>query len=299
MSMCTLIDTFPAFLTYWAEAGHKSLDDQIEDWATGYMAQWPELLAKQIEDYATQGLDWRQIAREKVFPYLDERLAAMQEAHGNLLELCVPIYSRAQHALAFDACAVFVIYVGIGCGAGWVTPFAGSPAILFGLENIAECGWSAPETIAGLIAHETGHLVHHHWRAQERKSIGSGPWWQLYEEGFAQRCEALILGWDSWHQATQKDSDDWLDWCQRNKGWLAAEFLRAVETGGPVSQFFGSWFEICGKSQTGYFLGHEVIVELEKRLSLEEIALLDSAEAWARPVLKQMIECGGRAPTSC
>jgi len=70
-----------------------------------------------------------------------------------------------------------------------------------------------------------------------------------------------------------------------------------VETGDPVSPFFGSWFEICGKSQTGYFLGHEVIVELENRLSLREIALLDSAEPYARPILKQMIECDGRAPT--
>jgi hypothetical protein len=47
------------------------------------MAQWPELLAKQIEDYATQGLDWRQIAHERVFLYLDERLAAVQETHVN------------------------------------------------------------------------------------------------------------------------------------------------------------------------------------------------------------------------
>lgn len=293
MSMCEFIDTFPAFLTYWAESGRKPLHDQIEDWATGYMAQWPELLAKQIEDYTSEGLDWRQIARERVFPYLAERLAAMQEAHGNLLDLCVPVYSRAQQALAFEVGAVFVIYVGIGCGAGWVTPIGGSPAILFGLENIAECGWSAPETIAGLIAHETGHLVHQHWRAQQAKSIGSGPWWQLYEEGFAQRCETLILGLDSWHQATQKNSDDWLHWCQRNKGWLAAEFLRTVDMGDSVSPFFGSWFEICGKIETGYFLGHEVIVELEKRLSLQEIALLDSAEAYSRPILEQIAERGG------
>jgi hypothetical protein len=296
MSVCEFVDTFPAFLTYWAEAGRKPLDDQIEDWAAGYMAQWPELLAKQIEDYATEGLDWRQIARERVFPYLAERLAAMQEAHGNLLDLCVPIYSRVQQALAFEVSAVFVIYVGIGCGAGWVTPFGGSPAILFGLENIAECGWSAPETLAGLIAHETGHLVHHHWRARQGKPIGSGPWWQLYEEGFAQRCEALILGSDSWHQASQHSGADWLDWCQRNKGWLTAEFLRTVESGEPVSPFFGSWFEICGRSQTGYFLGHEVIVELEKRLSLKEIALLDDVEAYASPALNRMIEGGSRAP---
>jgi hypothetical protein len=44
---------------------------------------------------------------------------------------------------------------------------------------------------------------------------------------------------------------------------------------------------------TGYFLGHEVIVELEKRLSLREIALLDSAEPNSRPILEQMADRGG------
>ena len=33
---------------------------------------------------------------------------------------------------------------------------------------------------------------------------------------------------------------------------LTAEFLRTVDAGEPVSPFFGSWLEICGKSQTGY-----------------------------------------------
>ncbi len=293
MSNVRVIDTFPAFLTYWAKVQGKPLDEQIEGWATDYMSLWPELLARQIEDYSSQNLDWRQIAREKVFPYLTERLPAMQQAHQNLLELCEPIYSRAQQALAFDSKANLVIYVGIGCGAGWVTPFRGLPAILFGLENIAESDWSAPETITGLVAHEIGHLAHYYWRAQDGKAIGSGPWWQLYEEGFAQHCESLILDSDTWHQASGGNDDNWLDWCQSHKGWLAAEFVRTVDAGKPVSLFFGSWFEICGQSETGYFLGCEAIKELEKRFNLIEIALLENAEICLRPVLEQIIECDG------
>jgi hypothetical protein len=42
-----------------------------------------------------------------------------------------------------------------------------------------------------------------------------------------------------------------------------------------VKHFFGSWFGIQGKSQTGYFLGHEFIRELEKSYSLKETALLN------------------------
>ncbi len=288
MSNVRVIDTFPAFLTYWDKVQGKPLDDQIEGWATEYMSLWPELLAKQIEDYSSQNLDWRQIAREKVFPHLTERLPAMQQAHQNLLELCEPLYSRAQQVLAFDSKALFVIYVGIGCGAGWATPFHGSPAILFGLENIAESDWSAPEAITGLVAHEIGHLVHHYWRAQHGKPIGSGAWWQLYEEGFAQHCESLILDSDTWHQASGDNADEWLAWCQNHKGWLAAEFVRTADSGKPVSPFFGSWLEICGKSETGYFLGYEAINELKKRFDLKEIALLEDSEVYLRPILEQM-----------
>jgi len=171
--------------------------------------------------------------------------------------------------------------------------FHGLPAILFGLENIAECDWSDAETIAGLVTHEIGHLVHHHWRTQRGKSIGSGAWWQLYEEGFAQRCETLILGSAAWHQAGGSSNSDWLEWCQEHRDWLAAEFLRTVDAGDPVSAFFGSWFEICGKSETGYFLGYEAVRELGKRFDLKEIALLENVEVYLRPILEQMIENGG------
>jgi hypothetical protein len=281
-----LVDTFPAFLTYWADAEHKPLDEQIESWSTGYMSKWPELLAKQIEDYSAQDVDWRQIARDKVFPYLAERLPAMQEAHRNLLKLCEPVYSRAQQVLGLDCDAGFVVYVGIGCGAGWVTPFGDSLAILFGLESITECGWSEPEALTGLIAHEIGHLAHYHWRAECGKPTGSSPWWQLYEEGFAQYCESLIRGTEVGHQAAQSKGE-WLAWCQGHKGWLAAEFLKTVDAGQSVTPFFGSWSEIRGKSQTGYFLGREAIEELEKRFSLKEIALLEDAEGSLRPILEQ------------
>ncbi len=285
---CEVIDTFSFFLTHWAKAQGQPLDDQIEAWATEYMSPWPELLAKQIDDYAAQGVDWRQIAREKVFPYLTERLPVMHQAHQGLLALCEPIYARAQQVLGFDSGTIFVLYVGIGCGAGWVTLYHGSPAILFGLENIAECGWSDPETLTGLIAHEIGHLAHHHWRSRSGRPMDSGPWWQLYEEGFAQRCESLILQAESWHQAGQKTDDDWLGWCENHLGWLAAEFLRSVDAGLPATPFFGSWFDICGRSGTGYYLGCQVIKELEQHLDLRDIALLDCVEGCSRPIVEQM-----------
>jgi C_GCAxxG_C_C family probable redox protein len=50
MSVCEYLDAFPAFLAYWVEAQHEALDDQLEDWACRYMAPWPELLAKHLQD---------------------------------------------------------------------------------------------------------------------------------------------------------------------------------------------------------------------------------------------------------
>ena len=281
-----ILDTFPHFLKFWADYRTQTIDRQIEGWAGAYMADYPELLAKQVEDYSEQNLDWKTIAREKVFPFIETRLPAMIQAHKNLLELGPSLYFKAQQILEFESDIVFVIHVGIGCGAGWVTPYQGRPAILFGLENVAECGWIGTEAISGLVAHEIGHVLHAQLRAQNERAVWTGAWWQLYEEGFAQRCETLIRGDLSWHQASA--DCEWLTWCQRQRGWLAAEFLKTAAEGRPVNPFFGSWFEIQGKSETGYFLGHEVIRELEQQYSLKEIAVLETIEAHVKPILERM-----------
>jgi hypothetical protein len=289
MATCEVVDTFPAYMAYWEKVQDKPIDAQIETWAADYMSQWPELLEKQLDDYAAENEDWRQVARERVFPFLGDRLPAMKAARENLRKVCASTYSAARKALGFESDIVFVIYVGIGLGAGWATRFQNSPAVLFGLENVAECGWSQSQTLTGLIAHEIGHLVHAHWRAQHGQAEGDGPWWQLYCEGFAQRCEHVVLGRDSWHMMGEEYGEDWLDWCQEQKGWLAAEFLRVVDAGKSIRPFFGSWFEIRGRKQCGYFLGHELVKQLEKSMSLKEIALLDSQDARLRRELEELI----------
>jgi hypothetical protein len=252
------------------------------------MAAWPDLLALQIDDYTKQHVDWQQIARERVFPCLAQRLPAMRAAHQLLLATVEPICASAQTLFDLDCDTLFVIYVGIGSGAGWVTPFCGEPAILFGLENIAECGWQDYQSISGLVAHEIGHIVHFYWRDRCEKSLGAGPWWQLYEEGFAQRCETLLRDSENWHQNSGINGRNWHAWCRENQAWLSAEFLKTVDANQPVTPFFGSWFDVRGKRQTGYFLGHAVIVALEQTYDWKEIALLDDFEGVFRPILEEM-----------
>jgi hypothetical protein len=178
--------------------------------------------------------------------------------------------------------------VGIGLGAGWATTYQNSPALLFGLENIAEEGWSKPAAIEGLIAHELGHLIHFHWRAQAGKAIGSGPWWQLYEEGFAERCEHVLLGEDSWHMASGTGYQGWPEWCRENKSWLAAEFLKRAGSGEDIRPFFGSWLNLRGQRQTGYFLGHELVKKLGEHKTLAEIAVLDDFDSQMKQLTAEM-----------
>ena len=82
------------------------------------------------------------------------------------------------------------------------------------------------------------------------------------------------MGEESWHMMGRKDHE-WVDWCRTNRSWLAAEFLRRVEAGESVRPFFGSWYDLQGYKQTGYFLGHELIKELAINNSLLEIASME------------------------
>jgi len=85
-----------------------------------------------------------------------------------------------------------VIYIGLGNGAGWATDYAGSPAILFGLENIAALNWDDQMSLQSLAAHELGHLVHQarlskeEWLALDESEQAAGHF-RLYAEGFAER----------------------------------------------------------------------------------------------------------------
>jgi hypothetical protein len=274
----TLVDTYPAFLAFWDRWRRAPLEAQIEAWRTDYLAPWPELVAKQQECYAREDIDWRQIARERIFSNLGDRLPAMEEAHRNLLDTARPVVAEAREALEFQFQITLVVYVGIGCGAGWATTYEGTPAVLFGLENIAECGWQQCAPLRGLIAHEIGHTVHEFRRTQQGLAKGEGPWWQLYEEGFAQRCEHLVLGQDTWHMRGVAEGTDWIHWCTEHRAWLAAEFLRCVEQGESVGPFFGSWYNLRGRSQCGYFLGHELLRLLEAECDFQELALLEDVQ---------------------
>jgi hypothetical protein len=269
--MYRLIDTFDDFVEYWTLTCSKTIEQKLQLWENSYMIKYPELLEKQIQSYEELGLDWREIAKKKVLSKLGKYFSLMQKARENLIQVCSPTYERAIQALGLNFYTIFVIYVGIGCGAGWATQYKGHPACLFGLEKIAELNWCSQERLRGLVAHEMGHLVHMKWREEFEnfETEEKDPLFLLYSEGFAKRCEYFILGKEVWNEA---EDEDWILWCLEHRGWLAKEYLFRIDKKISVNDFFGDWLSIQGKRQTGYFLGHEFIRWLEENHNIREIA---------------------------
>ncbi len=275
MSRPELIDTFPDFERFWRGARHLPRSAQIDRWEHEYMARWPELLTAQKKNYSEAGVDWKQIARRRIFPYLAERLPRMRRLHRNLLRTLPDSWSRTCRILKPDFPVRFVIYVGIGVGAGWATRLGGRPACLFGLENAAELATGYRAGAPGAVSHEVAHLVHDAWRRAARMrgiAARGGPYWQLYVEGFATECERRIDDPRSFAGRTGRSG--WLEWCTTHRSWLAAKFLRDVRARRSVRAFFGSWYDLRGQVECGYFLGQEVVREWADATSLKSVAQL-------------------------
>ena len=179
--------------------------------------------------------------------------------------------------------------MGIGCGAGWVTTLRGEQAVLFGLEMAAECGWTETDSIRGLIAHEIGHAVHGNLRDDFELSGGTGPFWRLYIEGFADTCEKELTRSGSFHEGAGLNPPDWQKWCEEHRGTLAGRFLEEASAGDDCREFFGSWYDIQGYRQCGYWLGHQVLQQLTARNSLRDLALVEDVNMVVTDVLRSFL----------
>ncbi len=267
-------DFIPAFHLFWQTWSYTPINVQIEQWANQYSVKFPELYEKLTASYQTEGMDWREIAQTHVFPLFPQAVDHF-DAIGTQLKQIIPwVYDRLIPVFNVDFDICFLFYVGIGVGAGWATTYKQIPAVLFGIENVVECGWLDKESLQALTAHEVGHLVHQYWRRSHHLPVEYlNPFWQLYEEGFAMRCEHKIMTFDSWHESGVHEN--WTSSCETHIRSLARHFLNAADNREEMRRFFGSWYEIDGLSQTGYFLGHEIIRLWEQTQSLYEIAVME------------------------
>lgn len=296
-----LVDAFPSFEDFWEEVRGLPVDRQVDLWEREYMAPWPELLAKQKESYSKIGMDWRKVARTRVFPQFEDHLERMRRLHTGLARALPVSWAGVRKRLGVRFPVRFVIYVGIGCGMGWATRLGGQPAVLFGLENAAEHHDGSRDIWPGVVSHEVAHLAHYEWRRRygvDHQPVKDHPLWQLYEEGFATQAEREIEGSDAFRIRT--GDPRWLPWCESHRRWLATKFLEDVKARRSVRPFFGSWYNIKGHIQTGYYLGAEVIREWRRSWSFESCAVVPemAVRPMARKALREMAtegETAGRA----
>lgn len=90
-------------------------DESLEE---HYSRNHAELYRLQVECYGETGVSRREIALKHVFSRLWERLPLVQEAHENIRQAMPVAYRKFEEFWSLSLEVIFVVYVGIGCGAG-------------------------------------------------------------------------------------------------------------------------------------------------------------------------------------
>lgn len=274
--MVNIIDTFPYFRDVFKDKLNLPVDKKIELWEYSYIARFPELERKCKSDYEDSGYSWRNIAETMVFNKTKGDFGKMIEAHENLLQAFGDINKKVKNVFGIEPDINVVLYCGLLNSAGWVTNYDGKRAILHGIDKIAELNWYTMKKIKPLIAHELCHVVHFELRGEEgveeyteRNNYTRGIW-RIYEEGFAQFYQQLLLGSD-----IDPRGYEWFEKCELNKDRLKKLYFEALydEKKG-TKEFYGDWFQVLGVSDAGYYLGAQLIKELSLDFSVKEIAML-------------------------
>ena len=253
-----IIDSFPTMATCFP-AGAFSLDA----WRTYAAAISPELPDKCLADAGGYDFPTQVLPVLEAFATAPDKAA---QAHHSFLR-------HIESLREIDVHATIVLYLGLCSGAGWATTLEGRPAVLLGLEKIVELDWCDDTAMAALINHELGHL----WHAQHRSApaFENQALWQLYTEGIAMYFEQRLAG-D--RQLFHQNKNGWLPWCEANRDALLAEYLRRVQAGEPVQDFFGDWCSYQGYSDVGYYLGSLLVWRLAERRTPAPLADLSQTE---------------------
>jgi len=293
MSSPVIIDTYPEFAEARRPFRNAPISRQVDLWADFYRRKWPEIERVQRRVYERSGVSWRSVAVGRVFPRLSANWRRVEAAHRELLAVIPSADRRVRRLLGDVGPVAHVIHVGIGCGAGWATRLEGRPAVLYGLENVAEAGWTRRGRLGSLVAHELAHAFHSNLRRSSgRGDLDAlrGPYFRLYTEGFATEIERLVA---ARRNLGNVDRDPgWSDWCRTHRGWLARRYLDTVRRRRSVRPFYGSWYRVGGHIETGYWLGAEIVGGWVGRKSLRSISMMDepTIRAEVRASLKWMAE---------
>lgn len=242
---------------------------ELENWIKYADSISPTLADKLLNDI--EGYDFQ----KDVLPILNEvpcNIDKVNLAHQSFLSLTNGLVERISCDLNSNIDVDIIFYLGLCNGAGWATTLDDKPVVLLGVEKIIELSWYDKTDLAGLLYHELGHIWHDQTRSGTCSRFKNDSLWQLYREGIAMYVEQLLLNdLNFYHQ----DNDGWLLWCDSNKTELLNEFSTRIKNQKATIDFFGDWNNYKGKSDTGYFLGCELIKVLAEKYSMIELANID------------------------
>ena len=230
----------------------------------------PSLYKKCFDDVSKYNLDTDVIP--VIHDALYEHFDRIETAHKSITRISPLLSEKISKLFNIPLDIIIIFYLGLCNGAGWATTLDGKNVILSGAEKIAELEWHNEDTISDLICHEAAHLIHFELRRNLPKPCESI--WQIYAEGFATRVSHLLYKEGFYHQ----NQNGWLEFCQRNTEIIKKEYWKHLINAENVSCFFGDWNTFMDHSNLGYYLGCEFIRELEKRYTIQNIALLSANE---------------------
>lgn len=213
---------------------------------------------------------------KQILPVLKQAMKSnkLKELHESFLYATDNLEQKLKQYFGETVDADIILYMGLCNGAGTATVIEGRNTILLGIEKIIELNWHDSRSMTALIYHELGHIWHNVFGKfhQNTDTPGQKAILQLYQEGIAMYFEQVICNdFSFYHQ----DKNGWLNWCNENKEKLLSEFIKRIESNTSVQEFFGDWTSYLGHSDTGYFLGCEIVKALVENYTLKEIANMD------------------------
>ena len=267
--MITVIDTYAQIRALLAEGGFCMAC--WKRYAAAVSPRLPALIQDDIREYDFE----KQILPVLHFLYAHEEL--LEEAHAAFVQVTDGLERKCHQAVAQRLDSRVVFYLGLCSGAGWAMELDGVPTVLLGVEKIVELHWTDPRSMAGLIYHELGHQWHFQNRQapKEYGTVREKALWQLYSEGMAMYFEQRLC--DDRHFYHQ-DHDGWLHWCRARREDLIREYLRRIDYGESVQGFFGDWCSYEGHSDTGYYLGTELVRRAADMYQPKELLNLSMAQ---------------------
>ncbi|QQY80240.1 hypothetical protein EDD65_10358 [Keratinibaculum paraultunense] len=274
--MINIIDTFEDFKNCFANNLNLSIEEKIKLWEECYISKYPELEHKCKNDYEDNGYHWRDIAKGMVFNRTKDDFDKMIMAYENILEIMAGINEKVELVFSVDLDINIVLYCGLLNSAGWVDEYGGKRAILYGIDKIAELNWHTIDKLKPLLSHELCHIVHFELRGEDTipKDIEENKYskgiWRIYTEGFAQFFQKKLL-----NEEIDSRGIEWENACKLNEDRLKELYLEALKDKDKgTNDFFGDWFQVLGLSDTGYFLGKQMMKKLKNKYNIVDIAKL-------------------------